>query len=134
MSGINGKGPAPLHLTNPQRAAYLAKMGLNGGWVLLSLAEMHEMKRLMDGATAENARLNQQSAKLISSWIADQWRAKCALERMEKFCAGLAERTDLPMAITQDALTELAAIRPDLAHFTPKDAGATPQKKEETHG
>lgn len=70
MNNHNGRAPhAPLNLTGSQRAAILHKAGLGSGWILMSLSEMFEMKKAMDGATEENERLNKQTAKLIARQI-----------------------------------------------------------------
>ncbi len=133
MSAPNGHHPghAPLDMKPAQRTACLRKLGLENGWLLLSLAEMMELRRTMHGATAENQRLNQQGAELIARWIADQGKAVAALNRMAKFCEGLAARQDLPMVMVADALNELSAIQADLAHFKAANATATGSQPKE---
>jgi hypothetical protein len=105
--------------------AILHKAGLGQGWMLLTVAEMLKMRQAMEGAAAENEQLSGRTAGFVAAWIADQGRAVAALERMESFCKSMAERQDLPMVFVADALTEIANIRSDLAHFKAHDANAT---------
>jgi len=128
---VNGHSHAPLTMSGPQRTACLRKLGLEGGWLLLSIAEMLDLRKSMNGALAENERLNKQTAQLIAKWIADQEKAVAALNRMKKFCEGLSVRQDLPFPVTADALAELTAIAADLKHFAATDPNATGAEKKE---
>ena len=115
MNGQNGRVPGvPITLTGPQRAAALAHVGLTAGWLLLSVSEMFEMQKAMQGATDENERLNKQTARLVSRGIVNAAVTDKVLASARAFLAIVAER-DADPAIRVDALNEIAHIDEALA-------------------
>lgn len=134
MSGVNGHnlGGGPLHLSTPQRVALLKKIGLAQGWMLLTVAEMFDMKKAMDGATAENERLNKQTARLMSAWISDQSRAVQALEDAKATLKLFAEAPAgaIPPALRIDAVNSIAKLDAALKTFI--ESPKVPEGKEES--
>lgn len=113
MNNQNGRSPhGPLNLTGPQRVALLHKAGLGSGWVLMSISEMFEMKKAMDGATEENERLNQQTAKLIARQIVNAAITAKTLQSARKFCSLVGEASNEQVSATYrfDAMKEIANI------------------------
>lgn len=122
----NGRDPAPLSLSTAQRMSLLHKIGLGNGWILLTAAEVIQMRVSMEGMKAENEKLSANMGHLLGAWIADQQRAVGALTRSRALVAAIVHGgTDYPPAVRIDAVNELAALDADLAHFAAVDANKT---------
>lgn len=105
----NRPGHAPLHMSAPQRAALLQKMGISAGWLLMSVSEMFDLKKAMEGATKENERLNKQTARLVARGLVHTAIAEKALSSARATLALLAEMGGT-FAHRADALREVANI------------------------
>lgn len=130
MSQINGKNHRqPLHLNPRQRAEILAKNGLAGGWLLMSVSEMFEMKKNMDGCAKENERLNKQTARILANQIVHAAVADKALQSARATFALFAE-TGGNFAIRADCLREVAHIDEALSILPTPKSEEEPEKKE----
>ncbi len=110
MNKVNGHNhDQPLHLNPRQRAEMLHKMGLSGGWLLMSVSEMFEMKKNMDGCAKENERLNKQTARIVAREIVNSAIADKALTSARAAFALFAEQGG-NFAIRADCLREVANI------------------------
>lgn len=129
VNGSNHGGP--LHLNAKQRAAILHKAGIHDGWVLLSVSEMFNLKRQMEGATAENERLNKQTARIVAQKIIHDAVADKALRSARGTFALFAEMGGC-FAIRSDALREVANIDEALSILpAPGPATSETEKKED---
>jgi len=110
MNNVNGSNHGgPLNLNPRQRAEILAKIGLSGGWVLMSVSEMFDLKKAMEGSTAENERLNQQTARILAQKLVHDAVADKALRAARATFSLLAESAG-HFAYRADALREMAHI------------------------
>lgn len=127
MNNVNGSNHGgPLFLNAKQRAAILHKAGIHEGWVLMSVSEMFNLKKQMDGATAENERLNKQTAKIVARGLVHAAVAEKALSSARATFALFAE-TGGNFAIRADCLREVAHIDEALSVLpTPKSEEGKP--------
>lgn len=63
--GAHVPGGSPLHLTPAERIAHLRSIGLGDGWLLLTMAEMLQMRHQMVAEDKENCRLKAENAQLL---------------------------------------------------------------------
>lgn len=124
MNGANGR--SPLHLNGPQRQAALAKLGLSQGWCLVSVSEMLDMQKAMEGSTAENERLNKQTARLIAVGLVNSQIFDKTIQSARTFLVIVAEK-DAEPTFRVDALREIAHIDEALA-VLPKPVPGAPEK------
>ncbi len=130
MKNVNGSNHGqPLHLNPRQRAEILAKNGLAGGWLLMSVSEMFELKKQMDGCTAENERLNKQTARILALQIVNAAVADKALQSARATFALFAESGG-NFAIRADCLREVANIDEALSILPTPKSEDEPEKKE----
>jgi hypothetical protein len=131
VNGPNGNHPgrSPLTLSAPQRAALLRKIGIADGWVLMSVAEMMDLKKNMEGCQAENDRLNKQTARILARQLVYSAITDKALRSARALLAQFSELAG-NFAYRADALKEVANLDEALSVLpTPQ----TPEeKKEET--
>lgn len=132
MKNLNGSNHGgPLHLNARQRAEILHKMGIQQGWVLMSVSEMFDLKKNMDGCAKENERLNKQTARILAQQLVHAAVADKGLRSAREILSRLAEMGG-NFAIRADCLSEVAKIDEALSVLpTPKPE----EKKEgETNG
>lgn len=123
----NGKH-SPLALSGPQRTAALGKLGLAEGWLLLSVSEMYDLKKAMDGCSKENERLNKQTAKLVAHQIVKDAVAVKSLKSARAVLAIIADR-DAEPAMRIDALREVAQIDEALSILPKPEPEIPPEEK-----
>jgi hypothetical protein len=104
-------------------------MGIHDGWVLMSVSEMFNLKKAMDGSTKENERLNKQTARLIAQKLVHDAVADKALRSAREAFALFAEMGG-NFAFRADALREVANIDEALS-ILPSPKPAAPEEKKE---
>lgn len=132
MNNVNGSNHGPLNLNARQRATILHKAGLGAGWVLLSVSDMFELKKNMDGAQKENERLNKQTARLVARGLVHAAVAEKALSSARTFCdlVAKADNTDVSATFRIDALKEVSNLDEALSVLPTPKIEAKPEAEE----
>lgn len=106
---MNAHNGSPLYLNGPQRQAALSKLGLSQGWCLVSVSEMLDMQKAMEGSTKENERLNKQTARLVAVGLVNSQIFDKTIQSARAFLLIVAEK-DAEPTFRVDALREISHI------------------------